>query len=206
MGNHSIESINLDEMAQGEMVIPGEKKNLMVECSLRHFMIQAARNYTATALNQIDGMKVRANQSTENVFDSEEKFSEMVAISLYVKPDTSLEDFVEEKGDEFFEQLMSVVGYCDVRGVRGNRAAFITEFEKENIDGGVEVLSAKIILSTSIFYNDYRVTVGFPSSQDELDSVVENIYNRISNRFPEMQFETSGEFVTQEEEELDRLF
>lgn len=202
MNNHSIENMNLDETTQGEMVIPSEKKNLIVECSLRHFMIQSKRNYTVNALNEIDDMKVRVHENTDDIFDSFDQFPEMVAISLHVKPDTSFEDFVDEKGDDFFEQLMSVVGYCDIRGIRGNRAAFITEFEKETIHGDIEVLSAKIILSTSTFYNDYRVTVGFPSNQDELDSVVENIHNRISNRFPEMQFETSGEFVTEQEEEL----
>ena len=198
---HSITGLDLDENEHGEMVMPSEKGNFVTECTLRQFLIQAARNYSQEALERIPGMKVRANQTVENsdVFDDSER-SELVVIDLMVQPEASLQEFVDEKGDEFFDELMGVLGLCDLRGVRGQRAVFVTEFKKTILDGGVEVLAAKILLSTSVFYNDYRVTVAYPHGQDELDAVVENIYNRISARFPEVKFEICGEFVGETEE------
>lgn len=198
---HSITGFDLDENERGEMVIPSEKDNIVAECNLRQFMIQATRNYSQDALERIPGMKVRVNQSAEDddIFDESER-SELVLIDLMVQPETSLQEFVDEKGDEFFDELMAVLGYCDLRGIRGKRAVFVTEFKKTILGAGVEVLAAKVVLSTSVFYNDYRVTVAYPYAQDELDTVVENIYNRISNRFPEMKFEASGEFVGETEE------
>lgn len=199
--NHSITGLDLDENERGEMVIPSEKGNIVTECTLRQFLIQAARNYSQEALERIPGMKVRANQTVENsdVFDDylldDPGRSELVLIDLMVQLEASLQEFVDEKGDEFFDELMGVLGLCDLRGVRGQRAVFVTEFKKTILDGGVEVLAAKILLSTSVFYNDYRVTVAYPHGQDELDTVVENIYNRISARFPEVKFEICGEFM-----------
>jgi hypothetical protein len=198
---HFITGLDLDENERGEMVIPSEKDNIVAECTLRQFLIQANRNYSQEALERITGMKVRVNQTAEDIdlFDDSER-SELVLIDFMVQPETSLQEFVDDKGDEFFDELMGVLGYCDLRGVRGKRAVFVTEFKKTVLAGGVEVLAAKILLSTSVFFNDYRVTVAYPHEQDELDTVVENIYNRISNRFPEMKFETSGEFVGETEE------
>ena len=197
---HSITGLDLDENERGEMVIPSEKGNVVTECTLRQFLIQASRNYSEEALERIPGMKVRVNQTAEDndLFGDSER-SELVIIELMVQPEASLQEFVDEKGDEFFDELMGVLGLCDLRGVRGQRAAFVTEFKKTILDGGFEVLVAKILLSTSVFYNDYRVTVAYPHGQDEIDTVVENIYNRISARFPEVKFEICGEFVGETE-------
>lgn len=201
---HCVDTLDLDENETGEMLIPSEVGNILAECKLRHFLIQNSRNYTKEALENISGMKIRVNQSVledvSNVFDVS-NHSELFLLDLLVQPEGDFHDFVEEKGDAFFEELMSVLGNCDLRGMRGKRGLFLTDFNKKTLDCGLEVLAAKILISTSVFYNDYRVTVSFPYTQDELNLVVESIYNSISSKFSDMKFELSGEFLSNEEED-----
>ena len=195
---HSIEHLNLSQDTVGEILIPGELKDMVApESHLRNFMLHVTRNYTSDILEHVPGMRVALHSEDSDVF-GESSSADLVVVNLSFKPTGTLEEFVEESGDEFFDNLLKIVSYNDKRGLRGKRGVFVSEFARTNEDG-VDVLSAKILLSTTVFYNDYRATVGYPSNQDEVDEVVEDIYNRLTRMFSEMEFEASGELVLEPE-------
>ena len=102
------------------------------------------------------------------------------------------------EGDEFFDSLIKAVGYCDIRGVRGNRGAFVSNFElfQEN---GTEMWKSKILLSTSVFYNDYRVTTCFPFTDQECTSVLEDMYGKLVSQFNDVEFELTWEKMSEDE-------
>lgn len=193
MSNHNLEKFEMYADNDGEMVIPSEVGNMTTECTLRQFLIMSERQYCENAISVVDNIKSKINPSV----DSEESPA-LLYVNFLMKPQGDLKDFMEEEGDEFFDSLIKAVGYCDIRGVRGNRGAFVSNFElfQEN---GTEMWKSKILLSTSVFYNDYRVTTGFPFTDQECTSVLEDMYGKLVNQFNDVEFELTWEKMSEKE-------
>lgn len=191
MSNHNLEKFEMYADNDGEMVIPSEVGNMKTECNLRQFLIMSERQYSEYALSVLDDIKVRVNPSAEDDAPA------LLYVNFLMKPEGDLKDFIEEKGDEFFDSLLKIAGYSDIRGLRGNRGAFISYFQLVQ-ENGMELWKSKILLSTSVFYNDYRVTTGFPFTDEECTAVLEDMYSKLSNQFPEIEFELSWEKMTED--------
>lgn len=194
MANHNLEKFEMYADHEGEMVMPSEVGNMTTECNLRQFLIMSERQYSECAVSVIDDIKVKLNPSVSQV---QEEAPSLLYVNFLMKPEGDLKDFIEEKGDEFFESLLKIVGYCDIRGARGNRGAFVSYFQLVQ-ENGMELWKSKILLSTSVFYNDYRVTTGFPFTDEECTSVLEDMYSKLSNKFSEIEFELSWEKMNED--------
>ena len=96
----------------------------------------------------------------------------------------SIPDFIEENGDAFFDSIIGAVSVSSKRKMSGERACFVREFRIVEDDNFGEVLETKILVSTSIFFNDYRVTTGYPSTEIELDDEVTRlIFDKLSTEW-----------------------
>ena len=191
MSNHNLEQFEMYADNEGEMVIPSEVGNMKNECNLRQFLIMSERQYSESAVSVVNDIKVRVNSSAQCHDPS------LLYVNFLMKPEGDLKDFIEEKGDEFFDSLLKIAGYCDIRGVRGNRGAFVSYFQLVE-ENGLELWKSKILLSTSVFYNDYRVTTGFPFTDKECTSVLEDMYGKLNNEFPDVEFELSWEKMNED--------
>jgi hypothetical protein len=99
-------------------------------------------------------------------------------ITLQVSPHFGkIEDFLEEHGETFFDSVTRITSTSVHRGVSGKRAAFIREFRRASANSNT--IETKLVISTSIFYNDYRVTTGFPSNLNEIEDSARSIMNRL---------------------------
>ena len=183
---HEITEMQLYQHNEGTANFPSELGNYSSECNVRQFLLQCSRLYSKVAMfHQRDNFEVNLNHYSSN---------EIFGINIKFKPNMSLEDFVKKESDnenDFFKTLLQIISYSDMYRKRGNRAVFLTYFSRKNVDGE-DVLVAKAVVSTTIFYNDYRATLGFPSNEDEMNNCIENIYNKLCNNYPEFSFELEG--------------
>ncbi len=181
MINHNIQLLELIEQDRGEMMLPSEDNHSSFETNVRQFIILSRRLFSELALNsdlaEDNEIKVRKHN------DFEDEYFPYFGLTLKFKyRDGDLDDmrdFVEEEGDEFFNALIQTVTQSNVRKIRGNRGAFVREFRRVSDPVLGDVMETKIVVSTSIFYNDYRVTTGFPSNTTELEQVTEDIFRTI---------------------------
>jgi len=175
MINHDIQSMNLDQYDEGEISLPSETQQSSFASNLRQFIILTRRAFNESALQEMadtEGLKVSShlNVVAEPYF----------GLTLKVTPHRGdIKDFVAEQGEIFFDSLMRVVSTSTHRGISGKRAAFVRALTRDH--SSTNTIETKIVVSTSIFFNDYRVTTGFPCDSQELDSVAVDIMHRLSN-------------------------
>lgn len=178
MINHNIQAMNLDQFDEGEISLPSETKSESFTSNLRQFIILTRRAFNEPALNEIvftEGMHVTEHKSH---VDTEPYFG----ITLKACPHFGkIEDFVAEHGEIFYDSLLRIAGTSVQRGVSGKRAVFVREFRRA--DGLGNTIETKIVLSTSVFYNDYRVTTGFPSTTSEIEEAARSIMDRLSQEW-----------------------
>lgn len=186
MIDHNFKQYGIDENYTGEAVLPLEKGNNHVPMSLRQFVQLARRAYSAESLEALElseGIVINHHQSLNNPeFDETQPFFHF-SISFRPKH-VSLQSFIEsEESDKFYDKILSLVGHSYTRGISGNRTAFVGEFNRKATLSGIEVMSSEVFVGTSVFFNDYRVTTNYPSSQEELDVILENIFNQLTKEF-----------------------
>lgn len=196
MIDHNLSQFSLNQDTEGEMVMPSEKGNITVQCNLRQFIIQARRAYSAAALeNLVDSEDIKYTMNTVSgnypVSDEVEPF---FYVKLVAKPDVSLKEFAQgSRADAFFEKVLELAGRSNTRYKSGNRTAFLSSFNKE-VDPNVgEVMVGHLLIGTSVFYNDYRVTVNYPSVDVEYTEVLKSLFEGLSLTFPEVEMEVSYE-------------
>lgn len=180
MINHNIESMDLSQNDEGEIYLPSESKPVTFESDLRQFIILTRRAYNESALldmEQSEGLKVAQHTPHD---DATPYFG--VTLGITPKYGKTLEDFIDEHGDSFFSSLLQITSVNTQRGVSGKRAVFVREFRKDDPFAS-DTLYTRIVISTSVFYNDYRVTTGFPSNQQELISTVQSIRQRLYDQW-----------------------
>lgn len=196
MINHNIPQFNLTQDMVGEMVLPSEKGNLIVSANLRQFIIQTRRNYNGdalTALQDSESINIVYNQSFP------EDTAPYFYLKLTIRPDIDFKEFaVGTQGYDFFNKVLELAGHSNVRFKSGNRTAFVSAFEKVTDENLGEVLVSNILIGTSVFYNDYRVTLDFPFQDEEYQVVVGDFFRDLSAAFPTVQVQVSYEPVSVE--------
>lgn len=200
MIDHNLTQFGLDENLLGEANLPGEKGAANLSLNLRQFIILARRAYSAFSLEQLaenEGIKLRFASNA----DSES--SPFFHIRLTVKSSNDLQDFVQNEGEAFFERVLSLYSRSEIAGNRGNRVAFVGPFELENDAQKGEVLVSNGLIGTSVFYNDYRVTAGYPSTDNDFLEVVGGIYHELVAQYPGLEIEVTFNPIENEDDEED---
>lgn len=198
MINHDVQPLGLVAADAGEIVLPSENESIKFEGTVRQFVILARRAYSEQALECLadsEGIKL---QNYEDSVDVAPYFG----LTLRVQPEGDLESFVEEQGDDFFDSVLKIVSKSNVRGVRGNRCAFVREFRAVNDAQYGKLLETKILVGTSVFFNDYRVTTGFPYDEESLDVATESIYNELCAQWGELKIDVTPEVIEEESDEF----
>lgn len=198
MINHSVQSMSLAEYDEGEVALPNEAGLVTFPSNLRQFILLTRRAYNEAALINLEhteGINIR--------YHGEDEAAPYFGLNLKFKPvSDELEDFVEESGDDFFSSILRAAATSTKRGLSGERAAFVREFRRSTLDG-VDVMETKILISTSVFFNDYRVTVGFPQTELELEDVTAAIFNQLRSQWGQdvkLEVEAFFEPYTEEQE------
>lgn len=198
MIDHNLSQLGLNETLEGEQVIPSEKGNLHVPCNLRQFIIQSNRNYSVDVLEFFEdneGLHLKDHLDDVDSDDITSIDYPFFHLKFVAQPETSIHHFVSTQGDELFNFLLQTFGKSNIRFARGNRGAFVGRFTKETDPDYGDVIVSDILISTSIFYNDYRVTANYPVTQNELELVVGDIYQAINNQFPTLKVELTFNVV-----------
>lgn len=188
MINHNIPSMNLDQYDEGEISLPSETASAPFASNLRQFIILTRRAYNDSALIDMqtsEGIKLSAHSH-----DCAPYFGITLKITSLME---SIKDFTETCGDDFFLSLLRIVSSSTRRGVSGKRAVFVREFlpcvvsanDPLRLYGTPEnnTLETQIVISTSVFYNDYRVTTGFPADQQELNYDVQRMLSSLQDEW-----------------------
>ncbi len=112
-----------------------------------------------------------------------------------------LKFFHEDSGDfvsdESIEELLEVVQKWGtksrVSGVRGNRALIMDPIRRDS-DGGFSLL---VQVGTGVWYNERRVTVGYPSNVDEWNVTLENLLDHLPEEWDlvSAESETHGALI-----------
>ena len=190
MIEHSIQSMSLAETDDGEVVLPSEIKTINFPSNLRQFIILSRRAYNKDAL-----VALECTEDIKIAYRDNEDVPPYFGLVLKFKPiHQTVEEFIDEEGDSFFDSLIQIVSSSSKRGISGKRAAFIREFRRLADPSLGEVMETKILISTNIFFNDYRVTVGYPSSEDEIEDVTGVIFEQILNQW-DRQLKLEIDFV-----------
>lgn len=196
MIDHNLSQFSLNQDTEGEMVMPSEKGNLTVPCNLRQFIIQARRAYSASALENLvdsDDVKYTMNSVSGNYPDAQD-VEPFFYVKLVAKPDVSLQEFKDSvRANAFFETILALAGRSDTRYKSGNRTAFLSSFNKESDPNVGDVMVGHLLIGTSVFYNDYRVTVNYPSIDVEYTEVLKALFEGLNNSFPDVEVEVSYE-------------
>jgi hypothetical protein len=170
--------MSLDEADQGEISLPSESSAISFEGNLRQFIILTRRAFNEPALLEAasaEGIKVAQHSNSDN--------APYFGLTIGITPtNESIEDFVENSGDDFFASILRITSFSTQRGVSGKRAVFVREFRRDD-PFAPETVYTKILVSTSVFFNDYRVTTGFPADQYELGYNVQSIVNRLEQEW-----------------------
>lgn len=196
MINHAIPELDMKEDYAGEMVMPSEKGNVVVEATVRQFIIQARRAYSSTALQNMQ------HQEDLKLTLEDDEAPAYFGLKIIVQPSEGVVNFVsnEEKANSFFDTVASALGTSDTPRFRGNRAAFIGEFQRVQDSDKGEVLVSKSLVGTTVFYNDYRATIGFPNADMAMATAVESIYERMASAYPDMKIEVSWDYVPDDDD------
>lgn len=195
---HDLDQFDMHSSDEGEMVIPSEVGNLSTPATLRQFMVLSSRLFSTESLEKNASIKLRYNPSLDDDYPTENP--EFLYVNLLAKPN-DIQAFTQQEGDKFFEKVLEIVGTSHLRGMRGKRGAFVGAFEKVT-QGYTEMISSKILLSTTVFFNDYRATVGYPYTEVEMQDVIGEIYSRLQQEYPLVQFELSYESLQEEDDEV----
>lgn len=114
-----------------------------------------------------------------------------VAFAVLVKPSVpqnliSFEDTHE--GEAFKAAVLDQFSRSRHSGCRGKRVAFLALADNalNSVDNGF--VEYRGFFSTAVFYNDQRVTLGFPRA-NELDAYMSGVYYYLKKQFPALSFE-----------------
>jgi hypothetical protein len=202
MIDHNLAQLNISEDYTGIQIIPSESGNLLLSSTIRQFIIQS-RAYRPEVLQQLE----MTDDFNLTDIDSDYKHAQpFFHVKLYIKSDDSFSPNCfndDEEKENFLTYLTQIVGKNTLRNKRGNRAAFIGEFFNYNHPDYGNVLTADLLLGTTIFYNDYRATTNVPANQNELDEILERIYEKLSHEFPNLNIELNPYIFEEETDPFD---
>ena len=202
MIDHNLAKLNINEDYIGIQIIPSESGNLLLTSTLRQFIIQS-RAYRPEVLQQLE---MTDDFNLTDVDSDYQHAQPFLHVKLYIKSDDSFSPNCfndDEEKENFLTYLTQIVGKNTLRNKRGNRAAFIGELFNYNHPDYGNVLTADLLLGTTIFYNDYRATTNVPANQNELDEILERIYEKLSHEFPNLNIELNPYIIEEETDPFD---
>ncbi len=176
---HEITAANLFGHTSGFVRLPSETGQINTEMNFRDFMLLNQRLYCSEAIENNPNWDIKTTEHSElDIMDSTSLMVFDVAISF---EDHDIHEFKESKdGETFFDELLMVASKSEKRGVRGKRAAMLTQFELKQNDKGEDELQAKLIISKTVWYNDYRATLNYPDVDNPME--VKDLENELLNR------------------------
>jgi hypothetical protein len=173
--------MSLAEYDEGEIALPNEAGLSIFSGNLRQFILLTRRAYSETALanlEETENLNVRIHKEQEEV-------EPYFGITLKFQPRDDLEAFIDNSGDDFFNSILRISATSTKRGVSGDRPVFVREFRRATDPILGDVMETQILISTSVFFNDYRVTVGFPGDEDEVENATESIFKQLRDNWGE---------------------
>lgn len=191
MIDHNLPQFELKEHDNGTMLIPSENGNLKIAATLRQFLVHS-RQYRPSFLRELahtDGLNVRENDNADS--DAQNDATPFFFLQIIAKPRAnflSSSANITDTRDAVSQVLESLAGQSQVRYNRGNRAAWVAQGEFENHDEYGDIVKFNMLIGTSVFYNDYRVTLNFPGNDMEVENVVEEIYEQLVRNFSDLNF------------------
>lgn len=78
------------------------------------------------------------------------------------------------------EDFMDVLGDCQVRGVRGQRAVLV---QNGAVQYGDEII-VRVLVGRNVWFNKHRMTAGFPANEDQIEDVLSDLRHRVFDAFP----------------------
>lgn len=189
MINH--DSLNL-LYGKGIQLQPSEEGNLKVPCSFRQFINQVNRAYSFSALDRV------ADAGELNLTDHypDSNYAPYFNLKIIIQPhDKDTSYFYDEEINDFYNCLLTIIGNSDFYNFKGDRPVFIGEMHEQQDPHYGNVLKGDILVGTSIFYNDYSVTTHFPETDSEHKKVVESIYYKILEQYPQLHVSLEYETI-----------
>lgn len=194
--SHNIESMQLKEHEKGEIILPSEVSLINFNGTLRQFLILSRRLTSHDALEhfkETEAMDVRKLNYVPPGFIPIETDFPYIGMTLKVLPNNqNLAEFAKHEGESFFSFLINAVGNSDMPNQKGTRCAFIQNFQNKNTLEYGNIFESKILLGTSIFFNDYRVKTNFPNSHESLFDICKRLYESILQKFPHLEIEINA--------------
>lgn len=190
---HDIKSMLLKAEDDGEIILPSEVKLINFSGTVRQFTVLARRLCSVEAINsfsQREQMNIRHLTYIPPSLIAINNNIPFIGLNLKFKPSSmSIKDWVDQDGEKFFDFLIDIIGNSKIKNHKGTRCAFIKNFYTTSTMDYGELLETKILLGTSIFFNDYRVKTNFPNTQEVLLNICHDIYEQILNEFPHLEVE-----------------
>lgn len=185
----SLSNVSFDGSESGLLSLPFE--GLDREQRLNDVDIETALNITSRLSSPVSLGSLAAAQELKVRADA--NFQLGVAIAVLVKPSApqrlvAFED--SHEGEAFFESVFDQLARSRQVGCNGKRVAFLAKADEE---GGV--IEYRGFFSTAVFFNDHRLTLGFPRA-DALDAYITGVYNYLKTQFPALSFEFRFEAFT----------
>lgn len=176
---HEITAANLFAHTSGFVRLPSETGTISTEMNFRDFMLLNQRLYCSEAIENNENWDIKtSNHSELDIMDS----TSLMVFDVNVLLDgTDIDSFkASDDAEKFFDELLLVSSRSDKRGVRGNRATMLTQFEAGQNSQGEDILQAKLIISKTVWFNDYRATLNYPDIDDPMQ--VREVENEILHK------------------------
>jgi hypothetical protein len=189
----ALQSMNMQGNEKGEIILPSEQGMINFAGTLHQFIVLATR---LTSFSSLDFFSKSEPISVRNLTYIPPELTPIkstvpyVGLVLKVLPtDCSLAEFAKNEGEFFFKFLIDITGFSNFNNHQGHRCAFIQNFHEISTVEYGNILEAKILLGTSIFYDDYKVKTNFPNSYEILFDICKDIYSKILNKYPSLEIE-----------------
>lgn len=203
--SHNIASMQLKESDEGEIILPSEVSLINFNGTLRQFIILARRLTSHEYLDNFKNtevMDVRKLTYVPPGFTPIETNFPYIGMTLKILPSNQdLSSFSKLEGEKFFSYLISIIGHSEMPNQRGTRCAFIQNFKQNKTLEFGDVFESKILLGTSIFFNDYRVKTNYPNCHEVLFDICQKIYEGILSEFPNLEIEINSYTLENENDE-----
>ncbi len=153
---------NMQEDTIGSCVLPFETP-IYLSLNLRNFYLMLERQFSAIAVNRLqDHSEVKMVMHDGSQFDDP-----FFAVSFKMTMDSCVDA----------SSLLDILSYCNVYQKRGRRAVFMSE--NKNKDDG-QFFNYTFLIGKNVYYSDFRVTVNYPSSEHDMDVVIQDLGERLS--------------------------
>lgn len=176
--NHSL--CNIDALKEGEFIIPTEDSTFILQGTLKQFSTLTHR-LCGQGLKHLSTLE--SSCITEEHYEcstsNDEYFSFTIKISL-PRNMNPREFSVSSLADQVFDKILTTSSLSN-RYPTGKRAIFLSNFEYTQ--SHEKIFQSEIILSKTVFYNDYRAVINTPKNLLEKEKIRNNLVQKLNNEF-----------------------